>query len=75
MKTLELAPAIRHPKAGDDENHEYCCNPDVSLCGLDISDLSDDDFDDEECCPACADLWDLPCGPECKELDQDGGAA
>lgn len=53
-------------KADPDENHLYCCNPDVSLCGLDITDTNEQDFADEECCPICRDLSGLPCRPGCR---------
>jgi hypothetical protein len=66
MTVLDLQPvADGRVKADPDDNHLYCCNPDVSLCGLDISESGELDFADEECCPPCLDLDDLPCGPAC----------
>lgn len=44
--------------------HYYCCDPDVALCGADISgeeeDVGDDDL--EQLCPMCEVLDDRPCG-------------
>jgi len=59
-------------KADPDDNHLYCCNSDVSLCGLDIADSNELDFADEETCPTCRDLADLPCGPGCRDLREGG---
>lgn len=71
MTVLELAPvSVSRVKADPDEDHLYCCNPDVSLCGLDITEHPERDFADEECCPLCADLEDLPCGPGCPEVGE-----
>lgn len=66
VATLE-APA--RPKATGDECHLYCCDPDVSLCGLDVSDEVEVDADHEciSCCSACMDVVYLPCSPECPD--------
>lgn len=41
-------------------SHLYCelCHPngEVSLCGMDISDLEDDDYVEEDLCVVCDDL-------------------
>lgn len=55
----------------DDVEHIFCCDPDRSLCGVDIS---DDVEHNEDCdcgtppCPWCEALekLNLPCGPDCK---------
>jgi hypothetical protein len=54
-------------------SHAYCCDPDRSLCGLDISCLTDlgevPPGDDEEMCPVCdaAAAIGGPCGvPGCE---------
>lgn len=41
-------------------DHIYCCSPDVSLCGLDISRHPVIDVD-EHLCVVCEDLEDEPC--------------
>ena len=48
----------------DDElDHWYCCDPDRSLCGRDISDLEEcEEWScDDHPCVVCEDLVDLPC--------------
>jgi hypothetical protein len=47
-------------EASLDLNHIYCCSPDVSLCGLDISQHPEVDTDDDMCV-VCEDLEDGPC--------------
>jgi hypothetical protein len=69
--SLTTLPAPVLPKADPDDNHLYCCDSDVSLCGLDISDTSELDFADDECCLVCLALENAPCGPGCHR----GGAA
>ncbi len=61
MLATETAPS--RPKADPDENHLFCCcNPDVSLCGLDISDeVEDDDLSDDETCLVCLALTGIDC--------------
>lgn len=67
MTVLDVRPVAEgRAKADLDENHLYCCNPDVSLCGLDLEGHDERDFADQECCPLCADLEDLPCRPGCQ---------
>jgi hypothetical protein len=41
-------------------DHIYCCSPEVSLCGLDISQHPVID-EDENLCVVCEDLEDGPC--------------
>lgn len=66
MTDLDLRPVAEgRTKADPDSSHLYCCTAEVSLCGLDISDANDVDFADEECCPVCLGIADLPCGPGC----------
>jgi hypothetical protein len=60
--------------ADDDYTHVTCCDPDVGMCGADLSggEWQDDSADVE--CPLCAiaDAEALPCGdPYCP--DRDGG--
>ncbi|WP_101791098.1 hypothetical protein [Nonomuraea indica] len=71
--SIATLPAVApgRPKADPDDDHLYCCNPDLSLCGMDISDSPERDFPDHECCLVCLALEDTPCGPGCP----DGGAA
>ena len=66
MSVLDIHPAATgRRKADPDDNHLYCCAPDVSLCGLDISESDELDFADEECCIVCRALEGSPCGPGC----------
>lgn len=37
MTALDVRPAPPPPSAGD-ANHVVCCDPDVALCGTDVSD-------------------------------------
>ncbi|WP_433225542.1 hypothetical protein [Actinomadura formosensis] len=65
-------PDTAPPGRGDDDvEHLYCCDPDRSLCGLDISGHEDhtDEPESEEVCPWCKALeaLGLPCGPDCKD--------
>jgi len=42
--TVRLAPAGRPaPADGDGLDHLYCCDPDLALCGIDISGHHEDD--------------------------------
>ena len=41
---------------GDDLIHRYCCNPDVALCGTDLSGEDDCEVTDETECIVCAHL-------------------
>lgn len=56
MSTATLAElAASAPAAGDsDLNHYYCCDPNVALCGTDISAMPETDEDID--CVVCADL-------------------
>ncbi|OPC84177.1 hypothetical protein B4N89_27520 [Embleya scabrispora] len=54
---------------GDDLVHAFCCDPDLGLCGEDLSGTSwaaDDDID----CVVCADLEEAgwPCDPDCPRV-------
>lgn len=63
MSTATLAVAApRRSAASSDLDHLYCCDPDLSLCGLDIADLDElEDFPDEDLCIVCRELGELPC--------------
>ncbi len=50
----------------DDLNHWYCCDPDLALCGIDLTDVAEMDDDEEVNCAACLDLAGKPCSPKCK---------
>jgi hypothetical protein len=60
--SITLAPKEAPAAVGSDLglNHIYCCSPDVSLCGLDISQHPEIDVD-ENMCVVCEDLEDGPC--------------
>lgn len=60
----ETRPAERLTTGPGDVDHWSCCDPDVALCGFDITDydeVSNDEMDDT--CPLCAEVYDndLPC--------------
>lgn len=59
-------PQRSRPRADDDLAHLYCeCDPDVSLCGLDISG-EPEATDPADWCVVCDDLNEFPC-PRCGE--------
>lgn len=51
--------------AGADEHHVYCCNPDVALCGTDISGHDFAEDNESVSCVVCVDLDGEPCSPNC----------
>lgn len=62
---LDTLPRLHDPSTTNDNSldHLFCCNPNIALCGADISDeedVGDDDLDDP--CPMCELLIDMPCG-------------
>lgn len=64
--TTAPAPAPAATTTGDDLDHLYCCDPDTALCGTDISDNTEADFEHPDCV-VCADLevTDVSCSPNC----------
>lgn len=58
MKTAPV-PAPARTSAGDELDHIYCCDPDLALCGTDISGHEDNDADGT--CVVCLDLEFAPC--------------
>jgi len=42
------------PADGDGWQHIWCCDPDVALCGADLSGVEDSDGEDEPVCTDCA---------------------
>jgi hypothetical protein len=61
-------PAVPDGSSSDDPfDHIYCCDPDVALCGADVSGEVDvGDAELEAPCPMCGLLEDLegPCGAD-----------
>lgn len=55
---------VRLSTTDSDITHLYCCNPDVALCGTDVSDVPELADDAEITCVVCADLEEQPC-PTC----------
>jgi hypothetical protein len=56
----------------DDLHHIWCCDPDVAVCGVDLTGVPDagDVGDGVQVCPLCALAWDggLPCPvPGCRQ--------
>ncbi|MET4670773.1 hypothetical protein [Streptomyces sp. PvR018] len=61
-----LAPApVKATNGGSDLDHIYCCDPDLALCGTDVSDVPEIDADSDINCVVCADLDGGPCSPNC----------
>ncbi len=68
--TTATLPAPATPDVDSrDPHHAWCCNPDLSLCGLDISHLEEiTDCSLDEICPTCLAALEIggPCGaPDC----------
>lgn len=60
MTTTQSAPTVGRTSGGPDElDHLYCCDPDLALCGTDISGHEDNDADGT--CVVCLDLEFAPC--------------
>ena len=57
--TTATAPSPTTTSVGEDLNHLYCCDPDLALCGLDVSALPE--VDDDTDCVVCLDLEDADC--------------
>lgn len=51
----------------DDLAHYYCCDPDIALCGADLSTTSEDESIETDCV-VCVDLdaTSAPCSPGCR---------
>jgi hypothetical protein len=63
----ESKPVERLTTGPEDVAHWYCCNPDVSLCGLDLGGCEDVDPGPAPAdCALCADVYasDQPCAAE-----------
>jgi hypothetical protein len=65
VSVLDIPVTAGRPPAKPDDNHLYCCDPDTSLCGLDLTDSPELDFADEECCTGCRAVQHLPCSVDC----------
>lgn len=64
--TTSLAPApVKTTNGSSDLDHLYCCDPDLALCGTDVSDVPEIDADSDITCVVCADLDGEPCSPGC----------
>ncbi|GAA3384404.1 hypothetical protein [Streptomyces racemochromogenes] len=60
MTATQPTPTARRTSGSPDElDHLYCCDPDIALCGTDISDHEDNGADGS--CIVCLDLEDNPC--------------
>ncbi|MFI6448340.1 hypothetical protein [Kitasatospora sp. NPDC050543] len=70
MTTTDIARPMTAPAPvsglAQDLSHVYCCIPNRSICGLDISNLALDNFDTADCvvCAAVEDTSE-PCSPTC----------
>lgn len=73
MSTALLpAPQLVESDTDDYEAHLFCCDPDVSLCGLPIPDEDGWEYNahlrDEETCELCLRVADEPCdNPKCPD--------
>lgn len=66
VAVVEPAPLLAQGTDSDDGLvHWYCCNPDVALCGSDISESEPADPDEEVNCVDCNVLYYKPCSPTC----------
>jgi hypothetical protein len=63
MTELAVAPVIlEDDDEGDDLVHAYCCDENISICGLDITDHAEIDWwGEERDCIVCLELEKLPC--------------
>ena len=66
MTDLQAAPRRAGADQGDDLHHIYCCNPDNSLCGTNISTYDHIEEPEDANCVVCLDLEEQPC-PTCGE--------
>jgi hypothetical protein len=57
---LDTAPVPTTTGTRPDITHVYCCNPDMALCGEDLSSQHEVD-DDDQPCVVCSDLEDQEC--------------
>lgn len=58
---MTLEPAL--VDTDDPDHHYYCCNPDVALCGTDLT--GHPYVDDEVTCLICLAVEDYPCTVTC----------
>lgn len=59
---------VRISAVHDDLGHWYCdCDSDLSLCGRDLTDVPEDNFD-EASCVVCEAMVAAPC-PQCGAVD------
>jgi hypothetical protein len=63
VTALATAPAPTRAGGPTSLNHIFCCEPDIALCGADISGDEIVDYDDADCV-VCLDLEDKTC-PRC----------
>ena len=49
MTTMQLSPEKTERKVGETLDHLYCCDEDLSLCGLDISGHEEVDYMEDLC--------------------------
>lgn len=70
MTTTHTEADPRHTTdAGDDIVHLFCCDPDLAMCGMDLTGAmaTDDEFDNDPCVVS-DDLLYEPCGdPDCPD--------
>lgn len=62
--TLATAPAPATSDTGSDTCHVFCCDPDIALCGEDVSDVPEVPAGVGDDCIVCLDLETQPC-PRC----------
>lgn len=63
MTALTTLPAPTRTGAPADLNHIFCCNPNITLCGVDSSEAEIVDYVEADCV-VCLDLEDQTC-PTC----------
>jgi hypothetical protein len=70
MSASLLEPVITDAPSDPDDDlcHLYCCDENLSACGLDLTGEEVSQDDDEPVCVVCEDLWPLGCpNPDCPE--------
>lgn len=64
MATATLPVPTRGDLTVDDVDHLYCCDENVAMCGVDLTDVAEEVFgEDDPLCPMCAlvDETGMPC--------------
>lgn len=66
QSTLDRPTAERLDDDDIGGTHLFCCDPDRSLCGLDMTGWESTGQENDTDCAVCADLSEQPCRPGCR---------